>query len=140
MVWHSNKNVGDTVAVNISRSSDGSAKLTAELLGLNHLKFRVLELPYQREGAAADKENLSHVLRRTEPRCTSKISVLKRGSDGEIGNTFTIDVADNCDRVTKECGGMFRLRVEQCTRLKGCDQKWCKHHYPCTPTYDKSAR
>ena len=124
MVWHSNKNVGDTVAVNISRSSDGSAKLTAELLGLNHLKFRVLELPYQREGAAADKENLSHVLRRTEPRCTSKISVLKRGSDGEIGNAVTIDIADDCDGVAKQCRGMFRLRVEQCTRRKRCSEDW----------------
>src|SRR5438874_4074514 len=118
MVRYSNENVGNTVAVNISRCSYGKAELTTEFLGLNHLKFRIFEFPYYGESAAADKENLSDVLRRTEPRCTRKISVLKRGSDGEVGNSVTVDIADECDGVAKECGGMFRLRVEQCTRPK----------------------
>src|SRR2546430_1553169 len=111
------------VNINVNRGGTASRRPHRKCRK-HHLKFRIFEFPYYGESAAADKENLSDVLRRTEPRCTRKISVLKRGSDGEVGNSVTVDIADDCDGVAKECGGMFRLRVEQCTRPKCCDQKW----------------
>src|SRR5262249_35069183 len=88
-------NIRNPVTVNICNRRHRKANLRAELrAGALYLILWILECKQHAEGGAAEHPNLSYVLRKSETRRPSKISVLKWRADGEIGHSVIVHVAD----------------------------------------------
>jgi len=114
VVGNPDKNVWDTVMINISQASYGEPEETPELGERNrHLKKRVVEFTYLTESCPVDEESSSHILRRTKPIVDRKLSIVEGPSDDEIGNSITSNVTDYRNALPEVGAAIFDLRIHQ---------------------------
>src|SRR5678815_4098444 len=116
--------VRNTISIHIARGRHRPAVLAAELLVLDLLKFRVVELSYYPQGGPAEHENLAHILGLPEAGvCIIEITILKWRSHRQIRHSVRIDITDLRDGAPKLGSGIFRVRVEHCCRPRCRDKK-----------------
>ena len=124
VIGRSNENVRDAVAIDIARRRQCGAELTAELQRLDLLKLRVIELGDHAQIGTAEDPDFSNILGWAKAGVdVAEITILVGRSDGEIGNSVTIDVTDVCDPASKKRSGIFRFRIKQRCRLDRGDEE-----------------
>jgi hypothetical protein len=91
MARHASEKIANAIAVEVRNRRHGCAQLSAEMLLLNPLKFRVGQLIENRQIGAIEKEDFSDVLRPAVGAISRiEITILKRSSDSQVGNAIAV--------------------------------------------------